>query len=142
MQKLTIYLLLVSIVGLLGYAVTKLPDPRQGGTQLSGSIDLYNTTIDYNVTVSSTVIQLLGATSSRRFFQIQNHSNIPLYCLLEGGTTVASSSVTSTAAAPSGFLIHSSSSGSTGGTYENVGYIGVVNCTASGYTSTTVTAAQ
>lgn len=150
MEKTTTYiatLLLVILLVMMGYVAAKLPglpglsdtSDTSTGTSLAGSsLDTYNSTTITTSTVSSTVVQVLGSNGNRRMLMIQNLSNNPLFCLLEGSTSAASSAVAVTSTRQVGFLIQTSSTAGQGGLFMEKGYTGVVNCIASGNTTTTI----
>lgn len=147
MNKLTtsLLVLITVFVGMLALQrqEVKVSDPIREVVKipvLSGSgFDSYSGTTVVTKTVSSTVVQVLGADANRRVLIIQNHSAIPLYCLLDGSLTAASSSVTSSlAATPVGIRILATSTSQNEGLFIEKGYTGVVNCVASGFTTSTV----
>jgi len=106
-----------------------------GSTADCGSITTVTTS-----SVTRTVTQLVAANARRECLQVQNHSTSTLYCLLDGASTAASSSVTSTPANPIGFTIQPSSTANPGGQLFLSGYTGALNCTGdTNGASTTVT---
>ena len=120
----------ILVAGIVGYVVLQPKTNTLGGATFAG------TTVSTS-SVNATLKQIVTASGGRRFIQIQNHGTVPLYCLLEDSTTAASSSVTSTAANPIGFIV-ATSGAATVGRYVVENYSGVINCTASAAASTTI----
>ena len=99
-------------------------------------VSRYSSVTETQVEVTNTISQVLAADSSRRLISIQNQGNTPIWCLLDGTTDAVDSNVTSTATASRGFIIQASSTDS--GLWTNIGYTGVINCTAETAVSSTI----
>lgn len=124
-KNIILVLLLSFICGSLFYLSSKFVGKQNLG---SSSFYSWGSTSISSVTVNRTIKQTVEANAGRRSLLIQNNSTSTWYCLLDGSTTAASSSVTSTPGAQIGFTIQPSSTAD-GGKFYNEGYVGVVNCT-------------
>lgn len=95
--------------------------------------------------ISPKSIAALGITNfaasdgRRKFLQIQNNTSGTIFCLLDGETTAAASTVTSTAGREVGFRITGYSVTSTGSLFQIQGYVGGINCASNGLNTSTVT---
>jgi len=121
-----------------GQRIEKALNPKLGG---GSSVDTFDTTRVSTKNVGATVLNIVAEDARTKYVSIRNQSPIEIFCLLDGNTTAASSSVTSTANFVVGFPIGraTASTGTIPDFYEIRGYVGNINCTASAATTSTVT---
>lgn len=131
-------------LGVLGFALVQAPSSLNLGS--SSITRTYSSTSVSTTTVGTGITQVVAANPNRIFLMIANNSSfIPLFCSLDGSVTTTASRVSSTAGATLGFQIGVNSSTATSyhsAVYENSGYTGIVNCTASANASVTIITAQ
>lgn len=106
-------------------------------SRLGGSSDTFSGASVASKNIGATLTQALGQDARRKFISVQNHSAVPIFCVLDGATAAASSNVTSTATREVGFRIAATSTNNQGAYWSIQGYTGVVNCTASANTTST-----
>ena len=129
---------LINTIAILGIAVIAIfMVTNRESTTLGGS-DTFSDATVATKNIGATLTSAVGQNAQRKYFSIQNHSAIPIFCVLDGSTEASASTVTSTPNREVGFRVAATSTANDSSMWEIREYVGNINCTASAGTTSTV----